>query len=222
MTALLGLLGPAPAVAAVSAAPPQQTARTGIFRREGEYWTVGLDDSRARVRDAKGMRYLALLLARPDAEMHALDIVGAERGSAGSSTPPRAASSELGGSGLGDAGEMLDAEARQAYRERLRELDADIAQAEEWNDPERVNRLQSERQFLVRELAAAVGLGGRSRVAASAAERARLNVGKAIRAAIQRIHANSPALAAHLGVAVHTGTFCSYMPDPGLSISWDL
>jgi tetratricopeptide (TPR) repeat protein len=231
MTRLVGRLAPEPA-ATVAEAPrtaptapssPAASGRAGIFHREGEYWSVGLDGANARVRDSKGMRYLGLLIARPGAEMHVLDLVSAELGSYGATISKVAAAADgLVASKMGDAGEMLDPEARQAYRERLRELDLDISQAEDWNDPERLERLQSEREFLMQELAAAVGLGGRSRVAASAAERARLNVGKAIRSSIQRIDAYSPALGAHLGVAVHTGTFCAYTPDPGLSISWDL
>lgn len=222
MVALLRLFAPEVETTPGVVATPAESARKAIFRREGEYWSIGLDGPSARVRDAKGMRYLAVLLARPGAEMHVLDLVAADRGADAPSKHREATTEGLARTGMGDAGEILDAEARQAYRERLRELDSDLAEAEDWNDPERVAPLRSEREFLVRELAAAVGLGGRSRVAASAAERARLNVGKAIRSSIQRIDAHSPALGGHLGVSVHTGTFCSYMPDPGLSISWDL
>ena len=81
-------------------------------------------------------------------------------------------------------------------------------------------QLQTEREFLVDELSAAVGLGGRSRQAASASERARLNVGKTIRSAIDRIETYNPALGRHLALAVHTGTFCSYTPDAALNIVW--
>ena len=75
-------------------------------------------------------------------------------------------------------------------------------------------------QFLADEPAAAVGLGGRDRRAGSAAERARVNITRAIRAALARIRAHSPALAGHLDATIHTGTFCSYTPDPRAPISW--
>ena len=75
-------------------------------------------------------------------------------------------------------------------------------------------------QFLTGQLAAAVGLGGRDRPAGSAAERARVNITRAIRAALARIRAHSPALAGHLDVTIHTGTFCSYTPDPRAPITW--
>ena len=75
-------------------------------------------------------------------------------------------------------------------------------------------------QFLIDELAAAAGLGGRDRRAGSAAERARVNITRAIMTAVARIRAQSPALADHLNATIHTGTFCSYTPDPRAPITW--
>jgi tetratricopeptide (TPR) repeat protein len=49
--------------AAAAAAAPD-LSRT-VFRQEGEYWTVVFDGSVVRLRDAKGLRYLARLLAHP-------------------------------------------------------------------------------------------------------------------------------------------------------------
>lgn len=69
--------------------------------------------------------------------------------------------------------------------------------------------------LLTEQLAAAVGLGGRDRGAASSAERARVTVTKAIRAAQQRIAREDAELGAHLEVSVRTGSFCVYRPDPG-------
>ncbi len=40
------------------------------FRREGDYWTVTFEGHTVRVRDLKGMRYLARLLADPGREFH--------------------------------------------------------------------------------------------------------------------------------------------------------
>jgi hypothetical protein len=35
------------------------------FRREGDYWTIAFDGRIVRVRDAKGIRYLSVLLRHP-------------------------------------------------------------------------------------------------------------------------------------------------------------
>ena len=78
----------------------------------------------------------------------------------------------------------------------------------------------AERLFLARELARAVGLGGRDRRAGSNAERARASVTLAIRRAMGRIRAAHPALGAHLERTIRTGTFCVYLPDPRVPADW--
>jgi hypothetical protein len=70
------------------------------------------------------------------------------------------------------------------------------------------------------ELSRAIGLGGRHRKAGSAAERARVNVSRAIAAAVKKIAEEHPALGEHLAARVHTGTFCSYPPDPLVVVDW--
>src|SRR5215212_8811963 len=56
--------------------PPE--ARRLILRREGDYWSVELGTQSLRVRDLKGIRYLAQLTAQPGREFHVLDLVAAE------------------------------------------------------------------------------------------------------------------------------------------------
>ena len=77
-------------------------------------------------------------------------------------------------------------------------------------------------ETLTRELAAAVGLGGRDRRAGSAAERARLSVSAAIKTALEKIAAKSPGLGDHLSTAIKTGRFCSYDPGADQRIDWKL
>jgi len=113
-----------------------------------------------------------------------------------------------------DAGPQLDEAAKRAYRDRLAELDAEVAEAESWNDPERAARAREEIAALAGELSRAVGLSGRDRKAASASERARQSVTKAIRDALRRIREEDVALGEHLARSVRTGLYCSYDPDP--------
>src|SRR5215212_6832550 len=56
----------------------QPDTSVNIIRREGDYWTVIFDGHTVRMRDIKGMRYLARLLADPGREYHVLDLVAAE------------------------------------------------------------------------------------------------------------------------------------------------
>jgi tetratricopeptide (TPR) repeat protein len=186
----------------VAATAPTET---NVFRREGDYWSVVFDGHTVRVRDLKGMRYLAQLLTHPGREFHVLDLVAAETGQQME---------------LGDAGEMLDERAKAAYGRRLAEIEDDIEQARALQDAGREAQADAERAFLVRELARAVGLGGRDRRAASASERARSGVTRAIRQGIARIGEHHPPLGEHLDRAVRTGTYCAYAPDPAARAAW--
>ena len=118
------------------------TGLTGELVREGDYWSVAFDQRQLRVRDSKGMGYLAELLGRPDVEVPALELAGAVSGDRMST--PQAAQEGLS-SGLGaDLGPRLDAQAKTAYRQRLEELQAELDEAEEFHDPERVARVRDE------------------------------------------------------------------------------
>jgi len=211
-------VAPAGDVAHDDALDEQPVASINVFGREGEYWSVIFEGHMVRVRDRKGMRYLARLLADPGREYHVLDLVAAETssGAQGDSSP---AASPLR-SALGDAGEMLDARAKDAYRRRLAEIDDDIEQARTTGDAERAAQADAERDFLVRELSRAVGLGGRDRRAASASERARVAVTRAVRQAMTRIGEHHPQLGEHLSRTVRTGAYCAYLPDPRAPAGW--
>jgi tetratricopeptide (TPR) repeat protein len=183
-----------------------------MFRREGDYWSVVFEGRTVRVRDLKGIRYLARLLAYPGREFYVLDLVAAESGRVdGGERGPAAG---LPRTGPGDAGEMLDARAKEAYRRRLAEIEDDIEHARALDDAEREAQADAERDFLVRELSRAVGLGGRDRRAASSSERARVSVTRAVRQAIVRVAEHHPELGQHLDRTIRTGTYCAYVPDP--------
>lgn len=193
-----------------------QALSVHTFRREGDYWLVEYDGPAVRVRDSKGMQYLARLLADPGRELHVFDLA-----SPGSTAEGRtAAETNLESAGLGDAGALLDPQAKAEYRGRLDELREDIAEAESWHDPERAARAREELEFLTQQLSGAVGLGGRDRKAAAASERARLSVTRAVRAAMDRLRALDPALGAHLDATIRTGTYCAYVPDPRVPVRW--
>lgn len=195
------------------APPPDLNA----FRREGDYWSLAFEGHMVRVRDLRGMHYLARLLAEPDREFHVLDLVALERAG---DVPSGCPEPDLQLSDVGDAGEMLDVRAKGAYRRRLAEIEEDLEEARAMGDSGRATQAGVERDFLVRELSRAVGLGGRDRRTGVAAERARASVTRAIRKAMTRIRQHHPAVAKHFDHAIRTGTYCAYRPDPRVPLKW--
>ncbi len=187
-----------------------KSAGVASMRRDGKWWTVTDGATSVRVPDTKGLRYLAALIARPGVERHALDLVDQVEGVA----------LDLDRRSLGDAGELLDTKARTLYRHRIEELRTKIDEALETGMLETAEATQGELDILMMQLGAAFGLGGQDRKAASAAERARLNVTRALRAAITKLAEALPEAGAVLDRRVRTGLYCAYEPDPSDAISW--
>ena len=210
--------GSPPVTRAPRATDEQPVASANVFRREGDYWSVIFDGHTVRVRDLKGMRYLARLLADPGREYHVLDLVAAETG--GGAACRRSAGRRPAALGARRRGR----DARRASQGRVpptprRDRRRHRAGAA-IGDAERAAQADAERDFLVRELARAVGLGGRDRRAASASERARAGVTRAVRQAIARIGEHHPQLGEHLSRTIRTGTYCAYDPDPRAPAGW--
>ncbi|QYG93256.1 hypothetical protein HC251_13025 [Iamia sp. SCSIO 61187] len=175
--------------------------REGTFRRQGDVWEVGLGDGTTSVRATKGMDDLACLLARPGEEVHCLELVGAavEQGS---------------------TGEVLDETARRVYEQRIRDLQAELDEADAHHDVARSERAQAEMDALVDQLTVALGLAGRARRTGSTVERARSTVTQRVRSTIRRVEAAHPRLGRHLRASIRTGTFCAYAPEE--PVTWDL
>ena len=193
----IGLVGDPPALAEVGeAGPPVEVAMatSAALICEGATWEVTFAGHTRRLRDSKGLRDLVVLLARPEQEVHCLELIG--------------------GANVGSApGPTLDSQARRAYQARIRELQDEIDDARSANDPVRAEWAEAELDALVQQLAEAYGLSGRSRATGSAAERARSAVGWRIRAAIRQAADAHPELARHLRNSVRTGVWCSYRPE---------
>jgi hypothetical protein len=215
--------------ASASSMPNPGSPTQGLFRKEGEYWTLGYAGHFYRLKDTQGFAHLAQLLRSPGTEFHALDLV---RGStidllagreAAAPVPPTEQDREAGLSvgNLGDAGEWLDAQAKASYRHRLAELREELQAAKRQGRIAQAEAAEREIEALVAELARATGLGGRDRRAASATERARQSVTRTIKSAVNKIAEYQPALGHHLRRCIKTGTYCCYTPDPHVTITWN-
>jgi len=207
-------------VAPSSAQPP--TPNT--FRPEGDYWTVSYHDTTCRLKETRGFHFIAQLLQHPQHETHVLtlvtlsDDVNSETAEVHSFHDSNFSNDHR--KGLSDAGEMLDPQARAAYKQRLSELREELDEAQRFHDLGRSEQLAAEIDFLTHELTSAVGLGGRTRRMGSPAERARVNVTRAIKIAVRRISQHHPALGRHLATTIRTGAYCSYRPDVYMRVTW--
>jgi tetratricopeptide (TPR) repeat protein len=182
---------PVPAPRA-TAAPP--AASGPVLRRDGELWAVvSAAGSTLRLKPSKGLAYLHRLMEQPGRPLHVLELAGVEHYT-------------------GDAGAVLDARAKLAYRQRLTDLREALAEAESFGDPTRAGEVQREIDALAEQLAQAVGLGGRDRRAASDVERTRVNIQRRLKDAIERIASADPATGRYLAATVETGTYCVYRP----------
>lgn len=206
-----------------AAAVPDAHRRSSdaVFRLQGEIREISFGGASTSLRDLKGFRYLARMLAEPGREFHVLDLVAVEHG-----TLPTCDRPEIGGGELerGSRGGIaaLDEQARAAYRRRLSEIDEEIEDARRRNDPGRVELAGRDREFLVAELTRAVGLGGRLRSVGSDTERARTAVARALRYGSDRLRTAIAPLADHLDNSLRTGTYCSYRPDPLATVVWSV
>ena len=180
-----------------SSAAGAKGGRAYVFRCTGRHWEVMFAGGRAfRLRNALGARYLDYLLHNPNEPIHAFDLeveVQPEKGKArvrGSLQPES------------------DAQALREYRQELRRLQMETAQAA--GEPEVVARLAGEMEALKSALK---GAG-----AADTGERAFDNVRKALRVVQEQLRNGGPeeqAFAEHLRTHLSIGFECLYTQPQG-------
>ena len=164
------------------------------FEAHGDVWALSYRGECAHVKDSKGIRDLARLIATPGEAVSSIDLA---RDAASSPTPSMA----------------IDARARESVRARISALDGEIEDAERAADTERAARARAERDGVLERLAADLGIRGRPGSLADAAESARKTVSTRIRDAIRRIDTVHADLGDHLRAAVRTGIECVYDPS---------
>ena len=216
MTALLARAEP---LRSELAAVPDNEA---VLRREGEYWTVGYEGSTTRVRDARGLRLISLLLCSPGRDIPATHLAVWPASPAVPRTDGRGVATDLGlrSMGFADDSAAPDARARAEYRARLAALRDEADEADRFNNPLRASRAREEMAAIAEHLGAQVSMHARQRKVD--AERARLAVTKAIRYAIRKVERAHPSLGRILAATVKTGTSCRYEPDPRCPLRWRL
>jgi class 3 adenylate cyclase/tetratricopeptide (TPR) repeat protein len=194
-------LGMTRLLSAIEQASPGTSAWS--LSRDGEDWVLEAGAERARFRSGRGFEHLATLLANPGRDVSAPTLDGAEDAVPAQSGIP-----------------AIDERAARDYRRRLAEIDEEQERADRAGDEQGSARLEEERAFLLAEIRRATGLGGRARSTGSTAERARVNVTRNLKRALDQIQRAAPIAGAHLAASIRTGLQCRYEPAPGGPMSW--
>lgn len=180
------------------------TTRHWVLQRGDGGWKLRVGETTGLLRPTRGLDHLRTLLANPRHDISALEL---EVGDAA----PRETQTMV-----------LDDQAKADYRRRLAELDAALDAADASGDARQAKAHSAEREQLVGQLRRAVGLGGRDRRLSDSAERARVNVTRALKRAVQQVAEVAPLAGAHLEASIRTGTYCRYDPTQGGPDRWQL
>lgn len=176
-----------------------EDSQVNYFRIVGQTREIQFNGKRISLPDSIGLWYLAEFLSRPHKTLDPVELEQARTGiTARSSTS--------------GTGERLDDEAKRDYEAELIELREDIAEAESFNDPGRLEQLRSEFQIIADELTKSKGKDGQSRITTDAGK-SRRNVRQQMQRDInKKIAPQHPDLADHLLKAFKRSWMC-YQPD---------
>ena len=175
------------------------------FRPSDGRWLITYAGQHLQLPNTKGLHDLWVMLGAHGAPVHVLTLIDPD-------TAPH--QTNLG------ADPVLDERAKADYRRHLDRLAEQIDDADKRGHHEHADQLRTERDALVRELAAAAGFGRRTRRLGDPTERARKTVSARVRDTLTKIDDAHPGLAAHLRSTVRMGTTCSYTPPE--PTSWRL
>jgi hypothetical protein len=208
-----GLIDVAAKAARLQAKLGTVAAAANAFRCDGDFWTVSFAGRELRLKNGKGPRYLATLLAAPGREVHVLQSTSA------AVAPPSAGAADGLPAGLpgGSVDDAPDDRARREYRARIADLRTELEEAESFADTGRAASLHAELDQLTAQLAERFGSHRRTR---GPAETARKAATKVLRTQIGKLLDLHPALGRHLRDTVRMGTVCVYAPPT--PIDWDV
>lgn len=166
-----------------------------------DVWELNFKNKSINLKDAKGYHDIHKLISQPFEEFHCLDLMGS-------------AVDE------GHSTKAIDAKAKAEYVNRIKELQADLDEAEAMNQLEKISSLREEYDTLLQHLSNSLGLSGKTRKVGSTVEKARSAVTWRIRNAIKKIENVHPELGNHLSKSIKTGTNCAYLPE--VDVNWTL
>jgi hypothetical protein len=190
------------------------------FISAGELWILGYEGTGVHLKEREGMRIVALLLAHKGRRFTAADVEAELRPAPPSTDRIHLEEEGLTAEGYGSGGTVSDRRAIREYRAALADLDEDIAEARENNDPERVARLGEARQAYMDEIRQATGPGGKLRTFADNVSKQHERVSRNLRRTIAAIGKRHASLGEHLDQSIRRSTEFIYAPEP--DVHWEV
>ena len=190
---------------------------TPVFRKNGETWTISYKGKSTTVIHAIGMHHLARLLKEPGTKYPAQQLaaqvnvpnVDVDRLEMEAVTEGEFSIE----SDLGSGYKILDNQAVNELKEKVRCNNKERLEAEKNNDHATMARLDGETEDIERQLRQGLTSQGKHRTFPSDNENARSAATKAIKRAIEKISEELPELGSHLTASIKTGKICSYKPN---------
>lgn len=170
-----------------------------VFRLLGRVWVIKYERKLILMEDARGLSYLARLLAEPGRTVPATSLLATIAG-----IDPRVPT--------GSSGEFGDKQGQAVLKRRYAELQENMEEARSNNDLGRIAQLETEIEAFGTEIARFTGIGGKLREKTDA-DRVRKSVSIAVVRAVDAIGNVHELLGRHLGNSVSTGLTLQYSPD---------
>ena len=192
-----------------------------LFKQHGDSWLITYQGKRFALRDAKGLHYIAWLLAHPGQEFHVLKLITLTEKQPANPTAKEHEHSGTENFGLHGMNveqrtenPVLDLKYKSELARQLKELNDSLDYAKEIRDPSMASRLQEEIDIIRQTLVSNIGLGGRERRDPTRpSERARRAVYSNYARSLRAIGEKHPDLWKHFYNSIKTGEFLSYTPE---------
>lgn len=196
-----------------------------IFRRKGRIWQLRFKGKNEfNVLPTKGAEYIHRLLASPDKKFVMADIFNAAAinycDSFMSEEEAENSGLNISGSGFPDGtAEIIDEKALKQYRKEVSEIDIDIKEARNSNNTAMVERLEMEKEGIMKRINEAIIPGGRLKKLKDKTKNFRDAFRNNVNRVINEIKKTDKELAEHLKASINFGNTPSYKPD--IPVTWE-
>lgn len=194
------------------------------FCKEGGHWSITYHGKTIRPKNCKGLQHIAHLLACQGKAINSTELMSVDN------LPSESIYEEMSNeqivehgltiSSMGTAEDILDARAISAYRDKLKDIEEELDDAEERNDIGQFDSLSQQKEALIDQLSKSMGLNGRARKFKTPGEKARQAVSKTVIIALKSIKKEHKELSKHFETSLRLGFKCIYSPSS--HVLWNL